>query len=620
MDTEALAVAKIQAMVARCPHLKPFIASNDKTPFTDGHIDVYSALGQKKADWLGRVSVQVKGRSHSGKRPAQTTFSISRVDLIGFQRDSGVLYFYVAVDKRGNCTPYYALLSPFTIEHFLSAVPGEQMTISIPFKRFPHQPVEIERIVALALKTRDQRTSLGFDPDLFQRMKSLTIHSAVDLDLSAPLRLAPDALDYAIELTTEGGLTLPLGGELHIYPQTYMEQQTDVAIGAGGVTYERVTSRRVDTETVEVCLGPAITLSMREADSQRIWNIRYTVPNSFLERLKATRFLIGLMEKQGVEINGTPSPLGGTADNADAYLTELRGHLASLNELEELFNHLGVDGALVDLDEISVDAFKWLHALHHAFVNGKELRKDSGDTGRGLVHFGRWAIMLMTVPGSEVGTWRYIDPFDPSAPHMFRWSAEDDDGANAIPVTAYDIVEQEHMPTILNLRLDHIVEAYEPISDGDRTMSLANQRVLALIIAADASDQRKDEFLHAAEVLNEWVIAHEGESPVHLVNRWQILHRTGGLTPEHLDAVRALKRQAARGRMEMSEEVELSCALLLGDTAELDFLVAQLSEDKLVTIRTWPIWSLRSGEPLLGEPCEGALSGEAASLPMTSKP
>ena len=72
--------------------------------------------------------------------------------------------------------------------------------------------------------------------------------------------------------------------------------------------------------------------------------------------------------------------------------------------------------------------------------------------------------------------------------------------------------------------------------------------------------------------------------------------------------------------MEMSEEVELSCALLLGDTAELDFLVAQLSEDKLVTIRTWPIWSLRSGEPLLGEPCEGALSGEAASLPMTSKP
>lgn len=593
MDVEALAVAKIQAMVARCPHLKPFIASNDKTPFTDGHIDVYSALGQKKSDWRGRVSVQVKGRSHSGKRPAQTSFSISRVDLLGFQRDSGVLYFYVAVDKHGNCTPYYALLSPFTIEHFLSTVPGEQATITIPFKRFPHQPAEIERIVALALKTRDQRPSLGYDPDLFQRMKSLTIHSAIDLDLNAPLRLAPDELDYAIELTTEGGLTLPLGGELHIYPQTYMEQQTDVAIGAGGVTYERVSTRRIDTETVEVHLGSAITLTMREADSQRIWNIRYTAPSGFLDRLKATRFLIGLVEKQGVEINGTPSPLGGTADDATTYLVELRSHLASLSELEELFDHLGVDGTLVDLDQISADAFKWLHALHHAFVDGKELRDDSGETGRGLVRFGRWAIMLMTVPGSEPGTWRYIDPFDPSAPHMFRWSAEDDDGENAIPVTAYDIVEQENLPTILNLRLDHIVEAYEPISDGDRTMSLANRRVLALILAADASDERKQEFLRAAEALNEWIIAHEGESPVHLINRWQILHRTVGLISEHLDAVRALKRRAARGRVEMAEEIELSCALLLDDAPEVDYLVTEISEDKLGTIRTWPIWKLR---------------------------
>jgi len=594
VDTEALAVAKIQGMVARCPHLKPFVASNDKTPFTDGHIDVYSALGQKKADWLGRVSVQVKGRARSGKRPAQIAFSVSRVDLLGFQRDSGALYFYVAVDRRGNCTPYYALLSPFAIEHFLSTVPGEQASISIPFKRFPHQPAEIERIVALALKTRDQRPSLGYDPDLFQRMKSLTIHSAVDLDLNAPVRLAPDELDYALELTTEGGLTLPLGGELHIYPQTYIEQETDVAVGAGGVTYERVTTRRVDTETVEVRLGPAITLTMREADSQRIWNMRYTAPGGFLDRLKATRFLIGLMEEQRVEINGTPSALGGAPDDASTHLVELRGHLAALSELEELFDHLGVDGTLVDLDEISADAFHWLHALHRAFIGGEELRNDSGETGRGLVHFGRWAIMLMTIAGTEPETWRYIDPFDPSAPHMFRWSAEDDDGKNAIPVTAYDIVEQEHLPSILNLRLDHIVEAYEPISDGDRTMSLANQRVLALILAAGASDERRYEFLHAAEVLNEWVIAHEGESPVHLINRWQILHRTGRLTPEHLDAVRALKRRAGRGRIEMADEIELSCALLLGDAPEVDYLLTEMPEEKLDTIRTWPIWQLRS--------------------------
>lgn len=452
------------------------------------------SVKRRLAGWLGRVSVQAKGRSHAGKRPTQVSFGISRIDLLGFQRDSGVLYIYVAVDKRGHCAPYYALLSPFTIEHFLNSVPAAQASISVVFKRFPNQPAEIERIVALALKTRDQRTSVGFDSRLFERMKSLTVHSAIDLDLSAPIRLTPDELDYALELTTEGGLTLPLGGELHIYPQTYSEQRTEIAIGAGGVAYERVSTRRIDEETVEVRLGPAVTLTMREDGTQRTWNVGYTAPGNFVERLKATRFLIGLIEKQGVEIDGAPSPLGGATGDVASHLHELRGHLSTLGELEALFDHLGVDGALIDLDEISAEEFTWLKALHRAFVRGEELRNESGDTARGLVHFGPWAVMLMTVRGSEPDTCRYIDPFDPAAPHMLRWSAEDDDAANAFPVTAYDIVEQEHLPRILNLRLDRILDAYEPIADSDRTMSLANQRVLALVLAADAKAVRKEEF------------------------------------------------------------------------------------------------------------------------------
>lgn len=592
VDSEALAVGKIQTMVARCPHLKPFIASNDKTPFTDGHIDVYSGLGQKKTTWRGRVTVQVKGRSRSGKRSTELSFGISRVDLLGFQRDCGVLYFYVAVDKQGRCTPYYALLSPFTIEHYLNGVPSEQATISVGFKRFPNRPDEIERVVALALKTREQRPSLGYDPELFQRMKSLTVHSAIDLNLSAPLRLAPGALDYAIELTTEGGLTLPVGGELHIYPGDYLEQIRDVAIGAGGVTYEHVSTRRIDAVTVAVRLGAAVTLTMQATDSQQIWNVAYSAPGSFVERLKATRFLIGLMEKQAVEVNGEPSPVGGPVDDVSTHLDELRGQLEQLKELEELFSHLGVDGALIDLDDIEANSFRWLKALHRAFVGGEELRNESGDTSRGLVDLGRWTIMLMTVPGSEAGTWRYVDPFGPTAPHMFRWSAEDDDGSNAIPVTAYDLLEQEHLPAILNLRLDRILDAYEPIADSDLTMSLANQRVLAMILAADSVEQRKSEFLRAASALNEWIIEHEGETPVHLINRWQILYRTTGLSSQQQDAVRALKRREGRGGASMADEIELSCALLLGDAEDVAHLVREISEQKLVRIRSWPIWSL----------------------------
>lgn len=89
MDVEALAVAKIGGMLARCQHLKAFIPTNDKTPFTDGHIDLYTGLRQSKADWRGRVPIQVKGRTRRSKKTSSPTHPITRTDLRAYQNDAG---------------------------------------------------------------------------------------------------------------------------------------------------------------------------------------------------------------------------------------------------------------------------------------------------------------------------------------------------------------------------------------------------------------------------------------------------------------------------------------------------------------------------------------------------
>jgi hypothetical protein len=51
----------------------------------------------------------------------------------------------------------------------------------------------------------------------------------------------------------------------------------------------------------------------------------------------------------------------------------------------------------------------------------------------------------------------------------------------------------------------------------------------------------------------------------------------------------------ARSNDVMAEEAELSCALLLGEREETEFLVCQMAEEKLQAVRTWPIWKLRRG-------------------------
>src|SRR5699024_10231464 len=142
MNIETRAVTKIIDVISNCPRLAPQIDYNDKTPFTDGSVDLYSSDSHSKANFLGRVPVQVKGRQAKktkGKRKAPVKpYPISRINLEGHLRDSGVLYFVVIIDKEtGKRKPYYALLNPFRIQRMLAGMKPGQKETSFPLKALP---------------------------------------------------------------------------------------------------------------------------------------------------------------------------------------------------------------------------------------------------------------------------------------------------------------------------------------------------------------------------------------------------------------------------------------------------------------------------------------------------
>lgn len=589
MDVEALAVAKIGGMLARCQHLKAFIPTNDKTPFTDGHIDLYTGLRQSKADWRGRVPIQVKGRTRRSKKTLSPTHPITRTDLRAYQKDSGVLFFVVTVDpKSGRRGPYYALLSPFAIEWILDGVPDEQLEVSVPLKKLPNNPNEIEDIVTLALKTRDQNMSIGFDPVLFERLQSITVHTASTLNLDAPVTLAPGATDFALVLNTADGLSVPLGGELRIFPQDYYAaRHIDLQVQSGAITYNGVTIMRTDEETFELVISEGLTLTLRTAPGQQSTNVSLTLEPTLAGRLKAVEFYTALLDTGAITFNDTPSPIAVTADAEDA---DLRKHLVALRDMSTLFAHLGVDTRLVDLPQIDDTQVQQLSILYRGFVRGEEIADPSAETSRILQQVGPWNLLFLITPGSAPDKWRLVDPFSPEVRQQFQWASNEED-AQTIPITAYDIVEEDHLPTVLNMRLESIVGAYETIADSPSTYDLANQRMLTMIAAADSSETR-EEFLGAAGALNDWLIAEQGPEPHHLINRWQIAARREALSVEQRSEIRALKRQILSGGATNAGQLELACAILLGDAEEIDDLTKQLPEERLLQLRGWPIWKL----------------------------
>lgn len=592
MDLEKLSVGAVESRIAVCPHLKSLIDTNDKTPFIDGHIHVYREPSKKNADHEGRVSVQVKGRSAKNLESPTVARSITRDDLNAFLRESGVLYFVVSVNDSGRCAVYYLNLTPFMIDDLLGRMKAKQKSTTVSLKRLPEEPRAIEAIVRFALTTRGQTALAGMDPLLLEHAESFVLRSPNKLDLEEPIKINFATGDASMVLRTTGGMEVHLDGEVELTPQEYVRHRAPFTVSSGSALFDEVDRQKVDRYTTKLYLGPGVELSVTRSAERHALNASITPAGTLKERLQAIDFMIALSETGSMSINKRLLEFGSSEE--DERLPEMRGVRQSLWSMAELFEHLEVDSDLVDMRAISDNEVNLLVKLRDALVGSQEVTLKSLNAGLVLQRFAGWRLIFLAVNGSTPSHWRLTDIFSPDFRRQFLMSGEE--GSISYPATAYDTIEAEQLTSTLNLRLGAVVGAYQAIADRpDTTFALATNFVVALIKASDASAERRQEFIEGAIALTEWLLEADGAKPHHLVNRWQLLHRQGLLTPAQRGEIRALKHGMAHGNEEeQSHLIEIACALLLDDPEDADYLSAQVSDEDLQRMREWPIWALRA--------------------------
>ena len=92
--TEHAAVFHVNGLIIKQgTKLESAITVNDKGVSFDGHINVFKTAVFKKADYLGMVPVQVKGKSVRKLSPFQSTFPVKLDDLRNYYSEGGVIYF-----------------------------------------------------------------------------------------------------------------------------------------------------------------------------------------------------------------------------------------------------------------------------------------------------------------------------------------------------------------------------------------------------------------------------------------------------------------------------------------------------------------------------------------------
>ncbi|MDJ0318354.1 hypothetical protein [Arthrobacter antibioticus] len=592
MNVELQAVYKIGQMVSKCPHLEPVIDSNDKTLLTDGHIDVHSSQPHSKANYQGRVSVQVKGRSLTGAKKPPRTIRITKTDLAGYLKNHGVLYFVVFLDpKTGGRMPTYALLNPFKIQYLIKKM-GGQKSIGVDLRPFPSDPSKIEGIVKLALQSADEKPSMRIDLNQLKDLTRITLFTDGSLNLDAPVKLTRDDYDFTLVFETSGGMTLSVDEELVITPSEYVGEVTELAVASGDFVFRNPTRRRVDKHTVELELSEGLNMQRSDTGETSTGSVSLTMRKTLRERFNDIGFYLTCISKQVFSIDGLKIKVDVASVNDQ---NDLREHFQYLKTLMSLCAHLGVDSSLVELEPLEGKRGLQLLGLHDVMVGGEEISDAHHEPGRILQPMGPWSLQLLVTEDKAEGKWLCLDLFHPELGQQFVLSGEDDAGVPQFSrVTPYEVVERERLPFTLNLHLDNLVSAYNNIFEYPDVAARANTTVLNLVRAADVVAIRKSEFLDAAVGLNDWLITKEGNLPIHQINHWQIAARNGQLTHEDRPAIRSLKGQASRREIGQPHFVETACAILLGDEEEVAYCLERLDEAQRLEFQDWPIWDLHN--------------------------
>ena len=602
MDIEQRATSAIIDAISRSDYLKADIHSGDKKLSWDGEIEVYRkpSHNHSKRDFWTRIPVQIKGKYYKkGNNGDRLRYQVSISDLRNYLYDGGVIYFVVKVFdncEKQSTAIFYASILPFDLKKLLKNN-AEKQNCNISLSPFPDDSDDMTRIIMhFANNMFKQRASINENTitlsdiknskNIANMIESYSFNFAKlkgDIDVyDSLLHLNADIYVYA---HTKLGITIPIIKlpDLSKYEITIKGHiKANVAIN-NFVYYTEFIQRHVKNagKIQELYFGKSTKITYAESVKNEM-KLSFSVKGTLSERINDTKFIIALLKKGYIEIDGEKFLVGDIIENirAEDTIYNLEKLLEWLLDVQELLKRLDISEEL-DYGLVTLKDEQLLHLLMIAILEGKTVRLTNVSSIFNLIKIGNLNICLSVFKARGNCNEYYVGNFFDSGVQV---KAKGETGNESL-VSYYTFFKREILLNCSNLNfskmLDDIKSFFMSKIYADRLINL----LLELLHAYDESGRQ--DVLDAAIEIAEWLKNIDCFTPdaVLKLNYYQTILRRRELTQSEIIELVALTEE-----QNLPEEVYTGAHLLLKNQASAEVHFNKLASNLQREFEKYPIY------------------------------
>lgn len=585
--TERDAVRQVEALLERCKLVIAEIPKNDRTPSWDGEIQLYTNEDLKKSHLRGRIPVQVKG-IHVNK--FSSSFSFNRADLHNYFHDRGAMVFVVEFKTRDDFRIYYRSLLPFDLKQLLSGSKNYK-TKSVKLEVLSGRPEqELLQILSAFIENREAQGTLlegiGSLSDL--QSAPIQIRSMSFVPPSIGIESREDTFQYFLShpqyvYVTPIGIDSKFPVDIITLTKIAAAQKASITVN-GEVIFDRITVIHNVHEKITLSLSPCLSFSMNRSNQI---SFQINSNGTLDDQIASLTFLIALLEKQDVKIDGRPFTFQGVRFDSSSY-DEMKTRLGWLLDVRQTLNQLHVKKNL-NMDMMTAAQSDCLVALVNGILYGKPVSlSGAGNSCIGRLSIGNITIALLLQKMSN-GT-RISDAYQMTNTTIS--CPVSGGGEVSFPGSVYTILTADILLQDDNIDFEHMVNAITAFPYSEHYGTNITFFILELLHAYDRSDSPNDQLLDIALKLYEYLLKNDSSADMLTlcyVNSLQVVKRRRALTLEENQYLLSLKSVS-----DTPLPFRLAASILLESFNEASLLFQQLDETGQTEFSKFPICHLWS--------------------------